>query len=212
MAILVKRQIVDRLEKGSISFDPGLDKFQLQTHSVDLRLGYTFLVYKSWQKTGQGRIAVQLDYEKSSRHFEVVELEKGQYFEILPGEYVTVATLEKIKLPRDLMATLYPRSSVNRRGLSVDLSGIIDAGYEGNLIVPLRNNTDKQIVRLYPGERFCQLVFQTLGGRVYLRKSRYAQKDIVVGVLKERSSSETRLIKSGKIAELKKKYALPLRL
>lgn len=208
MSILVKRQIEERLRKKDIVFDPPLDKFQLQTHSVDLRLGYTFLVSKHWQLTDKGRIAVQLDYGKSREHFDVIELEEGQYFEILPNEHMVVSTLERIKLPNDLMAVLYPRSSVNRRGLSVDLSGIIDARYEGNLIVPVRNNTRDQIIRLYPGERFCQIVFHALPEPVISKKSRYTKKDIVVGLLGEKNASEMRLIRSGKIRELKERYAL----
>ena len=38
------------------------------------------------------------------------------------------------------------RSSVNRRGISVDLTGIIDAGYEGQLIIPIRNNTTHMLL------------------------------------------------------------------
>jgi dCTP deaminase len=206
MGVLVKNQIIERLKSGDISFTPALDKFQLQPHSIDLRLGYTFLVSKNSRLTDKGRVAVRLDYQKSSSHFDVVELEEGQYFEILPNEYLVVSTLEKIKLPNDIMAILYPRSSVNRRGLSVDLSGVIDAGYEGNLIVPLRNNTQNQIVKLYPGERFCQLVFSTLETPVQPKRSRYAKKDIVVGSLGERHATEQRLVRVGKIKELKQRY------
>ncbi len=211
MLVLVKKQIREKIESGELIFKPSLDKFQLQSHSVDLRLGYTFLIYKNWKLSNEGRTVVQLDYEESRDHFQVIELEEGQYFEILPREYVIVSTLEEIKMPRDIMAILYPRSSVNRRGLSVDLNGIIDAGYRGNLIVPMRNNTQNQVVRIYPGERFCQLLFHTLSSKARPRKSRYAKKDIIVGFLGERYVSETRLVRSGKIKELKRKYALNLR-
>lgn len=210
MSILTKQKITERIKEDSISFSPELDALQYQAHSVDLRLGYTFLVYKHWKLADEGRVAVKLDYEKSRDHFEVIELEEGQYFEVLPHEYVVVSTLEKVKIPKDLMAVLHPRSSVNRRGLSVDLTGIIDAGYQGSLIIPLRNNTLNQIVRIYPGERFCQLVFHQLTESVKPRKSRYDKKDIVVGVLKELKGEEEKYIKKGKIRELKKKYAVKL--
>jgi dCTP deaminase len=208
MSILTKTEILERIKKDEIGFSPKLDSFQLQPHSIDLRLGYTFLIYKRWQLTDDGRVAVSLDYEKSNKHFDVVELEEGQYFEILPHEYVIVSTLEKVKLPNDLMAVLHPRSSVNRRGLSVDLTGMIDAGYQGNLIIPLRNNTDSQVIRVYPGERFCQIVFHELTSEVKTRKSRYDKKDIVVGVLNESKGEEEKLIRKGKIKMLKEKYSI----
>ena len=72
------------------------------------------------------------------------------------------STLERIVVPNDLSAVLYPRSSVNRQGLEVQLTGIIDAGYEGALIVPIRNSNPTSIVRIYPGQRFCQIEFTTL--------------------------------------------------
>lgn len=206
--VLTKKEILERIKKGELSFDPPLDKFQLQPHSVDLRLGFTFLVPKTWQMTGNGRVGLHVDYAESRSHFDVIGLEEGQYFEILPREFVVVSTLEKIKLPSDLMGILYPRSSINRRGLSVDLSGIIDSRYEGNLVIPVRNNTSTQVIRVYPGERFCQVVFYPLASRPKGAKSRYQYKDIVVGVLKERSAKEMRLIKKGNIRELKRLYKL----
>lgn len=205
--ILTKKEILERIKKSELSFNPPLDRFQVQANSIDLRLGFTFLVAKTWEMVPEGRIALHTEYGETRNHFEVVELEEGQYFEILPREFVVVSTLESLRLPPDLMGVLYPRSSINRRGLSVDLSGVVDARYEGNLIIPVRNNTQTQVIRVYPGERFCQIVFYLLTSRTR-GISRYQKKDIVVGVLKERSTRETRLIKKGKVGELKRLYKL----
>ncbi|MBU1129702.1 dCTP deaminase [Patescibacteria group bacterium] len=209
MSILTKSNILDLIVKKELSFAPELDKYQLQRHSVDLRLGLTFMVPRLWDLVSEGRIVLNMDcFNQKKSSFETITLEEGQYFEILPGEYVLVSTLEKIKLPLFVMAVLYPRSSVNRRGLSLDLTGIVDAGYEGNLIVPVRNNTKAQVIRIYPGERFCQLVFYFLANGVEKRNSRYHDKDMTVGVLPERSKTEMDLLKKGKLRELKEKYVL----
>src|SRR3954469_2761862 len=126
MAVLTKTEILERVKSGDIAFSPGLDEFQIQTHAVDLRLGFTFLIPKVWRMTEKGRKALTIDPLKDHgpEYFDVVELEQGQSFDLLPEEYVLVSTLETIKVPNDLMAILYPRSSVNRKGLSVDLTGI----------------------------------------------------------------------------------------
>lgn len=211
MTVLTKKEILELIRDEKINFVPRLDKFQIQGHSVDLRLGLTFLIPKTWEMRPGGRLALKVDPLKDigrARSFETIELEEGQCFEILPQEYIIVSTLEKIALPRDVMGVLFPRSSVNRRGLSVDLSGIVDAGYEGNLIIPIRNNTRSQVIRLYPGERFCQIVFEELKSSSQARASRYHQKDIIYGSLPERSTGEMRLIRSGKLAELKRRYSL----
>lgn len=215
MAILTRTDIVKRLEAGDLAFKPGLDTFQLQEHAVDLRLGFTFLIPKAWHMTRQGREALQIDpFVPAARpsHFDVIELEQGQFFDLLPGEHITVSTLEAVKIPGDLMAVLYPRSSTNRRGLSVDLTGIIDSGYEGQLIIPLRNSTAHQTIRLYPGERICQVIFEELTGAVSARPSRYHKKDIIEGMstqtLPGEREIEMALVEKGEIRQLKRENAV----
>jgi dCTP deaminase len=136
-----------------------------------------------------------------------VELEEGQYFDLLPQEYILVSTLETVKIPNYLIAVLYPRASTNRRGLSLDLSGVVNAGFEGQLITPLRNNTHSQTVRLYPGERICQLVFEELSQTIVPKQGKYHQRDIVTGVALEKSE-EIELILGGKIKQLKEKFPI----
>jgi dCTP deaminase len=216
MSVLTNLQISKYISEQKIIFKPALDKFQLQAHSVDLRLGFTFLVPKTWLVTKNGREQLHMDYYASERpdYFDVVELEKGQFFDLLPGEHILVSSLESVKVPNDLMAVMYPRSSTNRKGISVDQTGIIDSGYQGQLVIPIRNNTSSQTVRLYPGERFCQIVFQKLSEDVIARKSRYHQKDIIEGVDVDSQDDERQieidLIMSGDIRKLKSDYKLSI--
>lgn len=214
MSIITKKQILERIKEGSISIKPNLDSFQLQAHAIDLRLGFTFLIPKRWHMTEKGREALNMDHfsKEKSAYYDIIELEQGQHFELLPGEYVSVNTLESVKVPDDLMAILYPRSSTNRKGLSVDLTGIVDSGYEGQLTVPIRNNTSSQVIKLYPGERFCQIVFEELREKVEVQKSRYHKRDIIEGFVRKnealgkKDEIEIELITSGEIKKLKKEY------
>lgn len=214
MAVLTRDDILDYIKNDKIQFKPALDKFQLQAHTVDLRLGFTFLIPKSWQMTKAGRQQLNMDYYAIERpeYFDIIELEQGQYFDLLPGEHVLVSSLESVKIPADLMAVMYPRSSTNRKGISVDSTGIIDSGYEGQLVIPIRNNTSSQTIRLYPGERFCQIVFEQLTSPVEARKSRYHQRDIIEGVnvddLEAERKVEIELITQGHIKQLKADYPL----
>ncbi len=209
--ILTSQEILERIKKNELVFTPRIDQFQIQQHSVDLRLGFSFLIPKAWELTNEGRVAVKTDHldteQKGLRH-SLVELEEGQFFDILPGEYVAVTTLEKIKLPEDLMAVLYPRSSVNRRGLSIDLTGVVDAGYEGNLLIPVRNNTQSQVIRMYPGERICQVVFEEINGGVEVKHSRWQNSDVIVTIKEERSTIEMEYVRKGNITKLKKDFIL----
>jgi dCTP deaminase len=212
MSVLTRSDILQYVQDGKIVFKPQLDTFQLQAHAVDLRLGFTFLVPKTWRLTKAGRETLHVDYFAVDRpeYFDIVELEQGQFFDLLPGEHILVSSLESIKVPDDLMAVMYPRSSTNRKGISVDLTGIVDSGYEGQLVIPVQNKTQAQTVRLYPGERFCQIVFQKLDSTVEARKSRYHQRDIIDGVdvdsLEQERQTEISLLASGDIRKLKAEH------
>jgi dCTP deaminase len=165
VAMLTKKEIIKLIKNKDIEFDPEIDQFQLQPNSVDLRVGWNFYIPKTWEYNEKGRVAINVDYLESNAKkelYKIVRLKEGQYFEILPGEFVIISTLEKIKLNTgDIMAMLFARSSFIRRGLNVE-SGTIDSRYQGYLMLPITNNTRDQIIRLFPGERICQLVFSKL--------------------------------------------------
>lgn len=166
MSVLTKKEILEYINDGRLVFAPALDGFQLQPHAVDLRLGHNFRVPKTWEITSVGRTAIKINGlsngTSGNNYFEEINLRPGQHFELLPHEVVIAETLEEIAFNSgQVMAVLYPRSSLNRRGLSVDLSGIVDVKYKGHLIIPIRNNTN-QIIELFPGERICQLTFNLL--------------------------------------------------
>lgn len=217
MAMLTKKEIIKLIKAKKIEFEPELDQFQLQPNSVDLRVGWNFYIPKTWEYNEKGRVALNVDYlENTARKelYKIVRLKEGQYFEILPGEFVIISTLEKIKLNTgDIMAILFARSSFIRRGLNVE-SGTVDSRYQGYLMLPITNNTRDQVIRIYPGERICQLVFSKLESGLteeeaqihgvarakYLASTPYG--------LEARSDSEEEIksIHSGDIKGLKEKF------
>lgn len=215
--VLTKKDILKEIKKEGLVFAPMIDGFQLQPHAVDLRLGNEFFIPRSWKITDKGREAINIDpfIKQDPESFDTITLKYGQYFELLPGEFVIAKTMEEISLnANDLMAVLFPRSSINRRGLAVDLSGIIDTGYTGKLMIPIMNNTSKQVIRVYPGERICQVVFQKLSGNLSpeeikmhgLQTAKYTNNDKNFAGGKVDKKDEIELIKLGKIDELKRKY------
>jgi dCTP deaminase len=162
--ILTRHEIAALIKTKKLAFEPALDAFQNQPHAVDLRLGTVFYLPKIWKLTKAGREVLTVDVtESAGDNFEKIELKPGQFFELAPGESIIASTLEKISLnANDVMGVLYPRSSINRRGLAVDMTGIVDAHYSGHLMIPILNKTSSQVIRIYPGERICQVVFQRL--------------------------------------------------
>ena len=210
--ILTRTEINKLIREKKLLFSPQLDRYQSQPHAVDLRLGATFYVSRPWEITQRGREILTVSPFSSEKNYEIIEIKPGQFFELSPGESIIASSLEKITLHSpNIMGVLYPRSSVNRRGLSVDMTGIIDANYSGHLMVPLLNKTSSQIIRIYPGERFCQIIFHTLSrplsaaeaqrhgvknAKYHLSKTHKLEK-------KSDDASEIEFIKKGNLSGLK---------
>lgn len=218
MSVLGKKEIEQAIQQGTIEFSPSLDGFQLQPNAVDLRLGWGFYVPKNWSLAPEGRTAVRPDHLQAGFHkenFTFIELSPGQYFEILPGEHVLVSTLEKIILTTgDIIAILHPRSSMMRRGLVIE-SGVVDVFYAGTMIIPIFNGTN-HVIRLYPGERCYQLVFERLESPIDKEEAekhgialaKYAGATPVNSSARKDSDEEVAFLKSGNLDGLKARFGI----
>ncbi len=80
--------------------------------------------------------------------------------EIPPGTMFYVSTVESVGLPADVCAQLWLRTTWIRRG-AVGAFGKIDAGFHGTLTLGALNASSDTLA-LPIGERFCQMVFETL--------------------------------------------------
>lgn len=79
---------------------------------------------------------------------------------IPPRTMFYVSTVERVRMPSDACAQLWLRTSWIRKGIMASF-GKIDAGFEGTLTLGAYNAGDKP-VELPIGERFCQMVFESL--------------------------------------------------
>ena len=218
MSVLTRKEILKAMEEKQISFSPAIDTFQLQPHAVDLRLGYKFLIPKNWtvDKTGRRAITISIDDEAiHQEQFDEVQLQPGQYFDLLPNEFVIATSLERIEMNApNLMAILFPRTSTNRRGINLSLSGIIDTGYKGNLIFPMKNEAGDQVIRIYPGERICQVIFQELSSGLSdeeanlhgMSAAKYSESGSPTFKLDK--NDERQLLVEGKLDELKERFGV----
>src|SRR6478735_3217561 len=93
---------------------------------------------------------------------EGVTVPAGGGFVFDPGEFVLGSTVERVAIPHDLVARVDGRSSVGRLAIVVHATaGFIDPGFEGEITLEL-SNIGRIPVRLYPGMRIAQIVFQTM--------------------------------------------------
>ncbi len=148
--ILNDKTIKQFLREGKLVIDP-LTEEQIQPSSIDLRLGYDFLIYPN-------EIEI-LDIKDPDLNLHLESKKIGnEGFVIEPKQFVLATTIEYVKLSDDLTAFVEGRSSLGRLGLFIENAGWVDAGFEGNITLEFYNANSRPI-RIYPEMRICQLVF-----------------------------------------------------
>ncbi len=76
-----------------------------------------------------------------------------------PGEFALATTAETVHIPSNLAARVEGKSSLGRLGLSTHITaGFIDAGFNGQITLELKNETDQMQI-LQRGMAISQLCF-----------------------------------------------------
>ena len=150
--VLSDRTIRRLLDEGRIGIDP-YDPELMQPSSVDVRVDRYFRVFRNSRYPFIDVKAAQEDLT------ELVEVEGEEAFILHPGEFVLGSTLERIKLPDDVVARLDGKSSLGRLGLLIhSTAGFIDPGWDGHVTLELSNVANLPIT-IYPEMKIGQLSF-----------------------------------------------------
>jgi dCTP deaminase len=156
----LKQAIESRELEQRLVFMPMLDfNKQVGPASVDLRLGTEFRVLRRTDEScldpgDQPQASVE-------RMTTSVDVEVGDKLYLHPGQFMLGATLEFLRLPKDLGAYVVGRSSWGRVGLLVATAIFVQPGFSGCLTLELVNHGESPIA-LYPGSRIAQLVVHRL--------------------------------------------------
>ena len=134
MTILSDRDILYGMETGYLGISDYHER-GLTPNGYDLRIA---------------EIAIRGDDEKKTEGTVTIP----------PRTMFYVSTIERVRFPDDLCAQLWLRTTWIRKGI-IGAFGKIDAGFEGTLTLGAYNATDDP-VEIPIGERFCQMVFETL--------------------------------------------------
>jgi dCTP deaminase len=153
--VLSDRTISRLLGEGRIEIDP-YDASLLQPSSVDVRVDRYFRVFHN------ARYPFIDVKEPQEDLTELVEVDGDSPFILHPGEFVLGSTLERIRLPDDLVARLEGKSSLGRLGLLIhSTAGFIDPGWDGHVTLELSNVANLPIT-IYYGMKIGQLSFVQL--------------------------------------------------
>ncbi len=150
--ILSDVSIREELAAGRIEIDP-FDEACVQPSSVDLHCDSRFRVFAN---SRYPYIDVRTEMPDLT---DLVEVKDGDPFILHPGEFVLGSTLERVRLPDDMVARLEGKSSLGRLGLLIhSTAGYVDPGWDGYLTLELSNVANLPIT-IYPGMKIGQISF-----------------------------------------------------
>src|SRR6266550_1572558 len=153
--VLSDRTIKAEIEAERIVLDP-FDEAMVQPSSVDVRVDRRFRVFRNARYPF---IDVRQPMEELT---EAVEISDDDPFILHPGEFVLGQTLERVRLPDDVVARLEGKSSLGRLGLLIhSTAGFVDPGFDGHVTLELSNVANLPIT-IYYGMKIGQLSFVQL--------------------------------------------------
>ncbi len=158
--ILSQKEIFSAIKQKRIRITPFEPSF-VGACSVDFRLGSKF---KFFRKARSGAEINGAFKHLPDDAYEEKTLKRNESIELVPNELVLGCTLERLKLSNGLCARIEGRSSIARAGLLVHVSSaLIQPGVDNVQVLELMN-VSKLPLRVSPGARVCQIVFEELRG------------------------------------------------
>jgi dCTP deaminase len=153
------RKLVKEENAVEVSEGPEIkEELQIGPSSMDLRLGYEFGVLN----TRKIEMVDTKNMEKYSSYMEKERHSADEGVIVHPGEFILGSTLETVNVPSNLVARVEGRSSFGRLGIIVHATaGYIDPGFKGDITLEIQNLGNAP-VKLYPEDRVCQIVFETM--------------------------------------------------
>jgi len=150
--ILSDRSIKEAIAAGRLGIDP-FDPELVQPSSVDVRLDTKFLVFRN---TKRAYIDVK---QPADDLMEMIEVSPDEPMFLHPHEFILGSTVERVRMPDDLVARLEGRSSLGRLGVVIhSTAGFVDASFEGHITLEISNLANLPIA-LYPHMRIGQISF-----------------------------------------------------
>lgn len=138
------------IEQGSLGISP-LSSDTIRENGVDLRFSEEIVRLQPTDNV--------LDIASPTSEGLYFKEKATDSFVLGKYEKMLVATMERVKLPNDLMAFCELRSTFSRAGVSIPPT-VVDAGFEGNLTIQISGGPFP--VRIPVKTRFLHLIFAEL--------------------------------------------------
>ncbi|BFU18274.1 deoxycytidine triphosphate deaminase [Entamoeba histolytica HM-3:IMSS] len=158
MSVLSHDAILKAFQTKEIVITP-LNENAVGPASVDLSLDNEFRIFKNKD--------CPMDIKESTNYREetdVITIKDGEYFEVQPHTTCLGITRETVTLSNGICGLLEGRSRFARLGLFVHITAsFMNPGISNRQVLEIYNSSNR-IIRLYPGERVCQMIFMRMDG------------------------------------------------
>lgn len=165
MAILSDQELWNLIGAGRLKIDPPPAFDAISPSTIDLSLANDFTRLKMQGKAIKTRLDTRNSSEVMAALKELGEpetIEGDACFVLYPNEFVLAWTREWITLPNFLSARVEGRSTLARLGLSIHQTApTVHPTFSNRLQLELYNGGPYEL-ELYPGEKICQLIVETM--------------------------------------------------
>jgi len=152
--ILSDKDIKRMLKEGKMEIDP-LEEGQIGPASVDLTLSDEWYFFKEEYKE------TTVDLRKTG-FAKAFRMRRGKEVTLKPGQLCLGKTLERLRLPKNVMGKLEGRSRYARMGVIIHTtSALVQPGSDNHQVLEIVNLAPFP-VKLYSGMRISQVVFELL--------------------------------------------------
>ena len=160
MVVIGYDKILELIDKETLI--ENVDKNNVQPSGVDLR------VKKIYRLKNGGYLGVK---KRQTPNVDIISDNVGDKITLEPNEFVLVETMEKVNMPKDLLALILPRSSLFRCGVSLH-TAVVDPGFIGTLTFGMKNLSDHPF-ELEIGSKIGQIIFEEVKGNEKLYNGKY---------------------------------------
>lgn len=129
--------------------------YGVSSYGYDIRLANEFVLFKSSDVTNTEPVVIDpkhISEDNCTRIFATKD-----HFLLPPKTFVLAKSVERLKMPRNVIAECLGKSTYARAAIFVGITPI-EPGWEGVITLEIFNTSDSY-VKLYINEGICQLVF-----------------------------------------------------
>lgn len=126
----------------------GVISYGLSSYGYDIRLAEEFRYCSNRELAFDPKHSVESAWELQTHE---------RWFYLKPNDFILARTVERFKIPRDVLAVCVGKSTYARVGVIVNVTPL-EPEWEGYLTLEISNTTKNPVV-LYPNEGIAQILF-----------------------------------------------------